>query len=245
MTVTASNHLFGVGVDRKIREWDLVTVSLIAESPPLKEEAVCLDASKDCQSLAMATANRTLQLLDISKVNEPAVRWTSPAQTLAFSSVMFSPSGKSIATSTHDPLNWRAGGEVKLWEAETGKELAILGPHSAEVLGVCFDAKGQRLATFGSFFDVRMWDLATMTELPRVPTQSHVVGAAFSQDGKRIVVAQSTGSVVVWSIQRQMPVQEFDGHRSTLAALAVSHDRRTVVTRDVMNQAKFWKVPDE
>jgi WD40 repeat protein len=221
------------------------TTSLISESPAINDDVACLDAASDGARLAVGTTNRTIQLIDISKVSEPVVRWTTPAQALSIGCVAFSPGGKIIATATRDPLNWRASGEVKLWDSETGAEIANLGTHSGEVLGACFDVAGQRLATFGSFYDVRLWDIATKKELPRLPIRANVVGAAFTSDGKRMILAQSKGSVVIWSIQRQMPTQEFDGHSTTVVALVTSHNRQIVVTRDVSNQAKVWKVPDE
>jgi WD40 repeat protein len=245
MVVTAADHLLAVGTDRRIREWELASAALVSESPPLNDEVVCLDAASDCRRIAIGTTNRAIQLVDITTLTNPIVRWSTPAQALRPSRVVFSPDGKWIATATHDPLNWRAAGEVKLWDSETGVEIAEFGPHSAEVSGVCFDPAGRCLASFGSFSDLRLWSVDTRKELPRLPTRAQVAGAAFTHDGKRIVVAESTGPVSVWSLQRQMPVCEFDGHGRNVATLVSSHDRKLVVTRDVSNQARFWKVPDE
>jgi WD40 repeat protein len=245
LTVSASNQLVAAGVDRRLRVWDLATAALIGESPPLEYEAVCLDTSIDRQCVVIGTTNHIVQLVDISKLSTPVVRWSSPAQSLAFSCVVFSPDGKSIATASRNPEDWRASGAVKLWESATGREIANLGRHSAEVLGLCFDAEGQRLATFGSFYDVRIWQVATAKELAPLPIRAYVAGAAFSRDGKRLILAQSDGPVAVWSLARQMPLHEFDGHDKNVVALVASRDGKLAVTRDVNNQAKLWKVPDE
>src|SRR6185437_702253 len=56
--------------------------------------------------------------------------------------VVFSPDGKTIATSSKDGL-------IKLWQVSSGEELLTLRGHANWVNGLAFSPKGDVLATGG------------------------------------------------------------------------------------------------
>lgn len=50
---------------------------------------------------------------------------------------------------------------AKIWDLETGKEVATLKGHTGEIVSLNFSAEGDRLIT-GSFdFTARIWDTNT------------------------------------------------------------------------------------
>ena len=73
-------------------------------------------------------------------------------------------------------------GEIKVWDAETGRELLTLQGHTGDVLNVAFSPDGQRLAS-GAFLDhtVRVWDAQTGQQLLVLKGQGSCL--AFSRDG--------------------------------------------------------------
>jgi WD40 repeat protein len=79
--------------------------------------------------------------------------------------VAWSPDGKLVASA-----NGR--GVVKLWEAETGKELASLPAHVTFAKSLAFSPKGDTLFSGGGYGEqqeqeqVKRWDVAERKELP-------------------------------------------------------------------------------
>jgi WD40 repeat protein/serine/threonine protein kinase len=101
-------------------------------------------------------------------------------------SVVYSPDGKRLAS---------AGGSVKLWDAQTGKELLSLKQGFAGCVAFSPDAK--RLATT-NFETAKVWDAQTGQELLTIKGAGR--GVAFSPDGKRLA-SSSGGGVKVWDAQ--------------------------------------------
>jgi WD40 repeat protein/tRNA A-37 threonylcarbamoyl transferase component Bud32 len=108
--------------------------------------------------------------------------------TTRVNSVCFSPDGKRLASGAGDPLDrqrpaWVSGllgrdepGELKVWDAATGRELLALKGHTGAVLSVCFSPDGKCLASGGGLYDeergryvaeeVKVWDSTDLVEEP-------------------------------------------------------------------------------
>jgi WD40 repeat protein len=103
--------------------------------------------------------------------------------------VVFSPDGRRIAGGGKRPNDGpgpASSGEIKVWDAETGRELLTLQGHTSDVWNVAFSPDGQRLAS-GSPFDptVRVWDAQTGQELLVLKGKGSYL--AFSRDGHCLV----------------------------------------------------------
>ena len=107
-------------------------------------------------------------------------------------SAAFSRDGKRIVT-TSDTA-------VRLWDADSGKELAVLAGHTGRVINAAFSRDGTRIVTAGDN-TARVWD-ASGKELAVLTHDFPVNSAAFSPDGTLIVTA-SNDKARVWERQRQ------------------------------------------
>ncbi len=77
-------------------------------------------------------------------------------------SVAFSPDGTRIVTGGGE---FNKAGEVKVWDAATGKSLLELKGHTSPVSSVAFSPDGTRIVTGGGEYnkagEVKVWDAAT------------------------------------------------------------------------------------
>jgi WD40 repeat protein/predicted Ser/Thr protein kinase len=93
-----------------------------------------------------------------------------------------SPAGRQVAA-------WDETDQaIHLWDATTGKELAALRGHEAEVLALAYRPDGKRLASGSVDHTIRIWDADTGRPLTVLRGhQGPVANLAYSPDGRRIL----------------------------------------------------------
>lgn len=102
--------------------------------------------------------------------------------------VAFSPDARRAASASTD-------GTAKLWDTETGDELATLAGHPAPVTAAAFQPDGPLVATGGEDGDARLWDTRTGAEVAVLPgTLGAVTTIAWSTDGRHVAVASERTS---------------------------------------------------
>ena len=106
----------------------------------------------------------------------------------------FSPDGTRVVTASDD-------GTARLWDAATGKEIAVLRGHDKLVRRAAFSPDGTRVVTASNDNTARLWDAETGKEI--VALRGHddaVVSAAFSPDGTRVVTASNDNTARLWDV---------------------------------------------
>src|SRR5262249_55499676 len=108
-------------------------------------------------------------------------------------SLAFSPSGNILAAGGGP---FQKPGEVKIWDANTGKETLTLRGHRGEVECVTFSPDGRRLASSsrilqseaGIGYEIKIWDPQTGLELQKLegPFRYGESCIAFSPDGEQL-----------------------------------------------------------
>jgi WD40 repeat protein len=72
-------------------------------------------------------------------------------------SAAFSPDGKRVVTASDDNT-------ARLWDADTGKEAAVLKGHTNRVWSAAFSPDGKRVVTASADNTARLWDADTGKE---------------------------------------------------------------------------------
>jgi WD40 repeat protein len=112
----------------------------------------------------------------------------------------FSPDGKWIATGGGEPSR---SGEVKIWEAATGKLVRSLDTlHSDTVFALRFSPDGSKLATVSADKFLKIVNIADGKELKSLEGHTHhVLAVDWKADGKQLVTGGADNVVKVWDYE--------------------------------------------
>ena len=127
--------------------------------------------------------------------------------------VAFSPDGKILAAGTEDLT-------VKLWNAETGEDMATLEGYDVtrgnvkRVWSLAFSPDGQTLATGTWHGSIKLWDVPTRTEIATISLSAYlarVMSLAISPDGTVLAAGISddwTGPNIIrlWDMETRTPL---------------------------------------
>jgi WD40 repeat protein len=121
------------------------------------------------------------------------------------STASFSPDGTSIAL--------LGNGYLKLHDVASGREIrkfeiALPTPHSMENgvhAPLAFSPNGKLLAATDANFSIRLWEIATGTQLP--PLRGHhgrVLSLAFAPDSQRLLSGSEDTTALIWDVASLM-----------------------------------------
>ena len=115
-------------------------------------------------------------------------------------SVAFSPDGRYVAAGTRY-------GPVKVWDADTGNEVATLKGHTADVWAVAFSRDSKTLASGNGDWDrpgdIRLWDTTTWKERARLKHTGEVLCLAFSPTKSVLAAGSWDKTVKLWDLSEQ------------------------------------------
>jgi WD40 repeat protein/serine/threonine protein kinase len=132
---------------------------------------------------------------------------------------------------------------VRVWDAQTGRQVQVLAGHTSAVHSVAFSPDGKRLASASLDRTVRLWDAETGR--PDRVLKGHTSGVrsvAFSPDGRQLASASNDKTVRIWDTQTGRPVRVLKGHTNWVGSVAFSPDGQRLATGSYDTRARVWDV---
>jgi WD40 repeat protein len=163
-----------------------------------------------------------------------------------------SPDGQRIGSGSFDD-------SVRLWDANSGRELKTLKGHTQAVVGLDFSPDGKLLVTGGDDSTIRFWRASDGAPLKTVDNGRHVDKIAFSPDGRWIASGghphgtvgelwhQLTGgggdgdAVRIWRASDAALVANLP-HPDDAYLVEFSRDGRWLVTSGEDNRFRLWRL---
>jgi cytochrome c len=94
------------------------------------------------------------------------------------------------------------GGEIWLWDVESGKALHVFKGHKSEISTLALSSDGKWVASASSDRTARLWNLETLESGPVLKGhRGPINGIAFSSDDKIIYTASYDGTLRSWDSQ--------------------------------------------
>ncbi|MFZ9753320.1 MAG: WD40 repeat domain-containing protein, partial [Cyanobium sp.] len=150
-------------------------------------------------------------------------------------SVTWSADGQRLASGGSD-------GTVRVWEAASGRELAVLEGHKGLVRSVSWSSDGQLLASGGEEGTVRLWDAASGCELAVLEGHKEpVMSVAWSADGQRLASGGSDGTVRLWDKASGRELAVLEGHKGPVRSVGWSADGKRLASCGSDGTVRLWK----
>lgn len=212
--------------DGPIRFRDIASDTVLATIDVKARDLISVGLSPDGGRVVTGT-NDAVRIHDVATGREIAVmRPGGPVYAVAFS-----PDGKRLVTANADHT-------VRLWDAETGKELLVLAGHTEPVMEAVFSPDGTRIATASRDRTARIWDAAGGGTIVLLPHAESVNSVAFSPDGKRLVTGANDGIARVFDISDGTEILSLSGHTDDVLDATFSPDGQRIVTASYDNGAR-------
>jgi len=119
-----------------------------------------------------------------------------------------------------------------------GVKVTLTG-HRDRVTSASFSRFGTLLATASLDHDVRIFDVATGTQIRRLQHNTAVYDAQFSPDGRWVVTAANRGGL--WDAREGTIVLRLQGHEGTLTSAAFDQTGHTIVTGGVDGTVRTYR----
>lgn len=182
-------HLVTGGVDGALRFWDARTLVPTSVIRTRKKSILCLATSFDGMLLAAAGSDGRIRIWDGTTLGRIRSFGWNPTLSLSFS-----PDGDALAGGCEDHT-------VQLWDACSGRLLAVLRGHKGPVSRVSFSPDAKTLVSGSLDGTVRLWHAWTGRHLATLTGHRGGVRSLFiTSDGRTVVSSGEDGTVRLWAI---------------------------------------------
>lgn len=147
--------------------------------------------------------------------------------------VAFTPDGKEFATGSDDRT-------VKIWDANSLREIRTLKGHLDWVYSVRISSDGQTLVSGSKDNTIKVWNLNAGREIRTLRGhKSYVNSVAISPDVQKIASASYDKTAKIWDLNTGESIT-LTGHTAEVLTVAISPDGQKLVTGSGDKTIKIW-----
>ena len=130
-----------------------------------------------------------------------------------------------------------------MWEAASGRELAVLEGHRSVVWSVAWSPDGGRLLSGGADGTLRLWEVASgRVSAVLEGHKGQVLSVAWSQDGARLLSGGEDGTVRLWEVASGQVLRVHLGHKGVVASVAWSPDGAKLLSGGADGTLRLWEL---
>ena len=219
--------LFAVDLrNRRAQLWDVPARRLLHTVP---EPAVDGGLSPDGRAFVVAVGPESMVVRDTTTFAEVSRFPMTLSQRM-----VFSPDGSLIATTDRR--------DVVLTRAADGARLATLSGHTGDVAAIAFNPSGTQLASTSNDGTMRLWDVATGTEVRTLDPPDAVGFSVAYRADNRLLVGESVSGLSVWDPTTGTLLGRTLSTARGISGLAVSGDGHTVVGGSMEGPVTVWEL---
>lgn len=137
-------------------------------------------------------------------------------------------------------LSASADGTAKLWNINTGTEIATLNAHSDEVTAAIF-VNDSLAATASADKTIILWNLKTFQPLDTIEAhQDRITCIDATKNSKYLVSGSKDKTLKLWNIETRQQINIYKGHDWSVVSVAFSPDGSKIASGSYDKTIKIW-----
>ncbi|MCD4793249.1 MAG: ankyrin repeat domain-containing protein [Bacteroidales bacterium] len=169
--------------------------------------------------LYLAKSKKYDQIVSLLKIKGAKEKNIKPNMVLPLghtdivNSVCYSPDGNYLLSGSSDE-------SIKLWKAESGKEIKTFKGHNSPVNVVSFSPDGKYILSGANNGEIKLWDIRSGNEITRFKGHSDkITSISFSPNGESFVSGSEDQNIIVWDIATGKQKKKITEHKCKIASV--------------------------
>ncbi len=144
---------------------------------------------------------------------------------------------------------------LRVWNVETGLIMVTHTNHESAVQGLAFDPNGKRIAINTADGKVKLWNIASRTEITDIETRPLIPGISeplfrdlvrdfsLSSDSKYLAWAEwNSDEIRIWDMQACQEVATLSGHEERIHQIVFSRDGMLLTSVAKTGEIRVWDI---